>query len=172
VVSRSPRFDVEGFNLSKYPAHSSRIGRADERARTAFLLQLRVIIYVLQRFAWACKSSIPKLVSFPCLATCCTVLRSRWCQSGISIILIFAGHPRPPAASQTQSVEEGGLGLPSIRRFDEAPFPSVVTACAWWSPRPHRPPRALLLPPPFRCPLLSKLSCAFSPVDVVRECLP
>jgi hypothetical protein len=38
VVSRNPRFDVEGFDLSKYPAHVSRIRRADERTRTAFPL--------------------------------------------------------------------------------------------------------------------------------------
>jgi hypothetical protein len=103
----------------------------------------------------------PLFPSSPCVLD---GFRSRWCQTGVHIILIFAGHHRPPAASQMQSVEEGEAGLPPIRRFDEAPLASVVTACAWWSPRPHRPPRALRLPPPFRCPLLSKPSCAFSPV--------
>jgi hypothetical protein len=41
------------------------------------LLQLRVITQTLQGFADGCKSRIFKGVSFPCLAACCTVLRSR-----------------------------------------------------------------------------------------------
>jgi hypothetical protein len=44
------------------------------------LLQLRVITQTLQGFARGCKSRIFKGVSFPCLAACCTVLRSRWYQ--------------------------------------------------------------------------------------------
>jgi hypothetical protein len=57
--------------------------RADERTRTADLLQLRVIIHALHGFARGCKSPISKPVSFLCFATCCTILRSRWCQSGV-----------------------------------------------------------------------------------------
>ncbi len=34
-------------------------------------------------FAQACKSRISKRISFLCFARCCTVLRSRWYQSGI-----------------------------------------------------------------------------------------
>src|SRR5918994_3089974 len=44
---------------------------------------LRVCGHVLQGFARGCKSPISKGVSFLCLAQCCTVLRSRWYQSGI-----------------------------------------------------------------------------------------
>ena len=54
------------------------------------LLQLRVIgqgLQGLQGFAQACKSRIDKQVSYLCLALCCTVLRSRWCQSGINVAL-------------------------------------------------------------------------------------
>jgi hypothetical protein len=47
------------------------------------LLQLRVITQTLQGIARGCKSRIFRGVSFPCLAACCTVLRSRWYQSGI-----------------------------------------------------------------------------------------
>jgi hypothetical protein len=54
------------------------------------LLQLRVIGHVLQRFARACKSRISKRLSFLCLALRCTVLRSRWYQSGINITRKFA----------------------------------------------------------------------------------
>jgi hypothetical protein len=57
--------------------------RADERTRTADLLQLRVITQALQGFAQPCKSRISKPISFLSLAACCTVLRSRWYQSGI-----------------------------------------------------------------------------------------
>ena len=118
----------------------------------------------LQALAQGCKPRISKPIPPPSLARRCTVLHSRWCQSGVNIILIFAGHHRPPAASQIQSVEEGGPALPPIRRFDEVPVPSLATACARSSPHPRRPPRALRLPRPSRSPLLSKLSCAFSPV--------
>ena len=38
---------------------------------------------MLQGCARSCKSRISKRVFFPCLAECCTVLRSRWYQSGI-----------------------------------------------------------------------------------------
>jgi|SRR5215208_712426 len=44
---------------------------------------LRVIIQVLQEVAQPCKTRIFRGVSFPCLAACYTVLRSRWYQSGI-----------------------------------------------------------------------------------------
>src|SRR5215204_2666547 len=57
--------------------------RADERTRTADLISLRVIGHVLQGFAEAWKSSIPKRFSLLWFAACCTVLRSRWYQSGI-----------------------------------------------------------------------------------------
>jgi hypothetical protein len=45
---------------------------------------LRVIIRVLQEFAGVCKSRISKPVSLLSFAGCCTVLRSRWYQSGIN----------------------------------------------------------------------------------------
>jgi hypothetical protein len=71
------------FHFYKYSAYLSRMVRADERTRTADLTSLRVIIHVLQGFAQPCKSTISKGFSFLCLALCCTVLRSRWYQSGI-----------------------------------------------------------------------------------------
>jgi hypothetical protein len=45
---------------------------------------LRVSDRVLRRVSGGCKTRIPKLISFPYLALYCTVLRSRWCQSGVS----------------------------------------------------------------------------------------
>jgi hypothetical protein len=45
--------------------------RADERTRTADLLQLRVIGQPLQGFAESCRSRIFEGVSFLCLTACC-----------------------------------------------------------------------------------------------------
>jgi hypothetical protein len=43
-----------------------------------------VIIHALQGFAEGCKSRISKPISFLLFAACCTVLRSRWYQSGVN----------------------------------------------------------------------------------------
>jgi hypothetical protein len=58
--------------------------RADERTRTAYLISLRVIIPMVLGLAGVCKSRILRRLSLLRLAVCCTVLRSRWCQSGVS----------------------------------------------------------------------------------------
>src|SRR5215212_6692102 len=67
--------------------------KADERARTADLLSLRVIIQALQRFAHSCKCRINKELSVLRVAACCTVLRSRWCQSGVNGTLVLVLRP-------------------------------------------------------------------------------
>jgi hypothetical protein len=55
---------------------------------------LRVIGHVLQGFALVCKSPIPKRLSLLGVAECCTVLRSRWYQSGINLPQkLLAGYP-------------------------------------------------------------------------------
>jgi hypothetical protein len=64
--------------------------RADERTRTADLISLRVITQALQGCAEDCKYRIFRGGSFLRFAACCTLLRSRWYQSGINIIRIFA----------------------------------------------------------------------------------
>ncbi len=81
---KSLRIHQEGLRysgLSRLPMLSAESRRAD--LRTADLSSLRVIGHALQGFAQACKSRIFRGVSFPCLAQCCAVLRSRWYQSGI-----------------------------------------------------------------------------------------
>jgi hypothetical protein len=60
-----------------------RVQRADERTRTAGLISLRVCGQGLQEVARVCKSLIAKRLSLLRFALCCTVLRSRWYQSGI-----------------------------------------------------------------------------------------
>jgi hypothetical protein len=52
---------------------------------------LRVINRMLQEFARSCKSPISKPFSLLWLAQCCTVLRSRWCQSGVRSVCITRG---------------------------------------------------------------------------------
>jgi hypothetical protein len=64
--------------------------RADERTRTADLISLGVIIHTLQGFAEGCKCRISKPYSLLRLAVRCTVLRSRWCQSGVNFTLVSA----------------------------------------------------------------------------------
>jgi hypothetical protein len=58
------------------------------------LLQLRVIHQALQGFARGCKSCILKRLSSLRVAACCTVLRSRWYQSGIkdALFLVVCGN--------------------------------------------------------------------------------
>src|SRR5215207_2273473 len=58
---------------------------ADERARTADLISLRMIIQALQGFA----NPLTKPISFLCLVLRCTELRSRGCQSGAASILVL-----------------------------------------------------------------------------------
>jgi hypothetical protein len=78
-----PAFMIRHCSYSAFYLQMSEKHRADERTRTADLLHLRVITHALLGFAQTCKSRILKPVSFLRLAQYCTVLRSRWCQSGV-----------------------------------------------------------------------------------------
>jgi hypothetical protein len=63
---------------------------------------LRVIGQVLQGLAQACKSRIDKLISFLRLAGRCTVLRSRWYQSGIKRLPLM--HSRSLSQTSARSI--------------------------------------------------------------------
>src|SRR5919112_1323155 len=78
-----PCRSCEGFSHFEYLAYLWTIKRADERTRTADLISLRVIGHVLQGLAQGCNSRISRRLSLLWVAACCTVLRSRWYQSGI-----------------------------------------------------------------------------------------
>ena len=80
---KAPDQRPRAFFSPEDSAYLSRIRRADERTRTADLLQLRVIHQALQGFADGCKFRIPRPISCLRFALCCTVLRTRWYQSGI-----------------------------------------------------------------------------------------
>ncbi len=87
--SASRRFTEKCTALrGRTSAYLSRLWRADERTRTAYPCSLRVMHQALQEFARACKSRIFKGFPFPWLAARCTVLRSRWYQSGINSIVV------------------------------------------------------------------------------------
>jgi hypothetical protein len=70
-----------------------------------------MIISWLERFARACESPISKLATFLYLAACCTVLRSRWCQSGINR---GTQQLHDPARSTLPKCAEHLLGYASI----------------------------------------------------------
>src|SRR5215212_5978248 len=109
---------IRDFSLPEYSAYLRRLGRADERTRTAYPCSLRVITQVLQGLARACKFLISRRLSLLCLAACCTVLRSRWYQSGInrgiaasrSCSLAHASEARPaPLRTRQQTADSGPL---------------------------------------------------------------
>src|SRR5215213_7593000 len=93
--------------LTKPPARTSVAFRfcvfcRKEREPTSglepLICSLRVITQALQGCAGDCKCRIFRGVSFPCLAACCTVLRSRWYQSGINRGTPSVGSLPPPTA--------------------------------------------------------------------------
>src|SRR5215216_7263507 len=73
-----------GHCVCSAPHRYTELERADERTRTAYPCSLRVITQALQGFAQGCKCRIYMQLSLLRFAECCTVLRSRWYQSGIN----------------------------------------------------------------------------------------
>src|SRR5215203_6367282 len=112
----------------EFSPYLSGLERADERTRTANLIALRVITQALQECAEACKCRLVRGVSFPCLAQCCTVLRSRWYQSGINIASTprFTGSDRPTSRIRSTrrrlKLSDGG-SVPTAPVF---PFPCLL----------------------------------------------
>jgi hypothetical protein len=78
------------WRLSTFFLQIEREQRADERTRTADLASLRVCGQGLLGVAGDCKFRISRRFSLLWFAVHFTVLRSRWYQSGVNIILIFA----------------------------------------------------------------------------------
>jgi hypothetical protein len=83
LMSKWEPFVFRVFGVGK-PIQESR--RADSNRLP--LLQLRVITQTLLGVVGACKSRISKGIFFLWFAVCCTVLRSRWSQSGVNVILV------------------------------------------------------------------------------------
>jgi hypothetical protein len=114
--------------------------RADERTRTADLISLREIGRALQGCAQGCKCRIFKPTSLLCLARCCTVLRSRWCQSGINRSLVT---PQPES--------EANITI-APRKMSTVPPISILRPTTAWTARSGMGPR---LPSWFRPPRTS-----------------
>ncbi len=83
------------------------------------LLQLRVIHQALQGFAQPCKSRISKRLSLLRFAPCCTVLRSRWYQSGIKRLPLM--HSRSLCQTSAPSI------LSASSACEGPPHPWIAT---------------------------------------------
>ena len=67
-----------------------------------------MLIHALQGFAGGCKYRIFRGVSFSLACECCTVLRSRWCQSGVNSIYLLNSRYR---ASLQAVLQDAGCRL-------------------------------------------------------------
>jgi hypothetical protein len=147
--------------------------RTDERTRTADLLQLRVIGQGLQGCAGGRKCRIFRGVSFLYLAACCTVLRTRWCQSGVKRSPVIrvkrcrkSMDDASPVLLQARCAGGDGEGLPATGQIH--PRLLAPSALHWksssslaWSRRDSE-----YRPPP--CKVRALLSLVFA---VVQNCL-
>ena len=107
---------------------------------------LRVIHHVLQGLAWGCKSRIFRALCLPCLAAWCTVLRSRWYQSGIkTLLLMHQGRYRTSGVSI----------LSLFLEYEGSPhlWIATPTGCRAWAATPPRgwTRRWAWRPTPVRC---------------------
>jgi hypothetical protein len=84
---------------------------------------LRVISQVLQGIAEGCKTRISRRLSLLRFAACCTVLRSRWYQSGVN---------RSIAASQSCSLAHASEVRPAPRRHTS--IKSALDHYSHWMP--------------------------------------
>jgi hypothetical protein len=100
-----------------------------------------VINHALQGITEGCKPCIDKLVSFLCIAPCCTVLRSRWYQDGINITFVFAQQCRPrrrrsraPPLPRIRTIPRSGPSL-TVARGDPSRVSGPALPSARWFPR-------------------------------------
>ncbi len=94
AVSWAKRDPDSPLCLHVFPTNHDK-SREPTRGLEPLACSLRVIIHTLQGFARACKSPISRPVSFPFLAQYCTVLHSRWCQSGVNIAARLSSYSGP-----------------------------------------------------------------------------
>src|SRR5918997_6754705 len=97
-MPRSCRSDAKWLPTVARRLHASRpldLSKPNQESRRADsnrlpLLQLLVVGQALQGFAAACKPRVSKPLFLLWLALGCTVLRSRWCQSGVKAPVDYA----------------------------------------------------------------------------------
>src|SRR5215212_10241888 len=90
-----------------FPANRQK-NRADERTRTADLISLRVIGWAVQGCAGGYKYRIFRRLSLLGVALRYTVLRSRWCQSGIKVGLVLSLWAKRNPAGGREPTRSGG----------------------------------------------------------------
>jgi hypothetical protein len=106
-----------------------------------------VIGHALQGFAQACKSRISKPLSLLWLAQCCTVLRSRWYQSGINITFVSTFDQELPSLGRRSRSSRGTLSstLMFVPGLESTPrLPSPISALSLMDRRPITLARLLL----------------------------
>ena len=103
--------------------------RADKRTRTADLESPATSDQ--SGVAGVCKCRISKPISFLCLATCCTVLRSRWSQSGIK---------RPPVMHRGRYTTSGLSLLSPFPECEGTPHLWIATLTGYrvWAETPPK----------------------------------
>ena len=129
MVSKIPQKSTRSFALSAYSDYLWAKQRVEERTRIADLVSLQVKIRALQRCAHGCKSCISRPISFLCLAPCCTVLCSRWCQYHPPIYWTVATAPRYRRLNRMLYVDFGENPFHEVRLIEERPSPCCVTLC-------------------------------------------
>jgi hypothetical protein len=83
--TQTPRwYPEDAVTVYRYSPANSDKGEEPTSGLEPLTCSLRVIGQALQGFAQECKSRISKRLSLLRVAECCTVLHSRWYQSGIN----------------------------------------------------------------------------------------
>jgi hypothetical protein len=102
VAVHWPRLHAETtFLLRVSPANLHR-NKEPTSGLEPLVCSLRVIGQALQGFAEGCRCHIFRRLSLLWVAACCTVLRSRWCQSGVRVSL----------GAQVEALERIPCGIP------------------------------------------------------------
>src|SRR5829696_8507141 len=118
---------------------SSLLSRIESRRadlRTAYPCSLRVIAQALQGCAGDCKCPIYRGVSLPCLAQCCTVLRSRRYQDERQLQSDSRSNGTHSRPSEPQSADTRFQALPYVAesaclsQFLCSRLPAVSRCCA------------------------------------------
>src|SRR5215218_3465300 len=131
---QSPWMISRGFSSARFLPAKPKKNEEPTSGLEPLTCSLRVIHHVLQGVAQMCKFRISRPVSLLCLALCCTVLRSRWCQSGIRCTF------SPEFANSKKGISRLPLPPPQVRRR-RPPRESSPVPCA-------TPPPRLALPCP------------------------
>src|SRR5919106_2971887 len=116
TADKAPDTNIRDFSFLQVLQEKQ---RADERTRTAYPCSLRVITQALQGIARTCKTRVFRRLCLLRLTACCTVLRSRWYQSGIKRLPLM--HSRSLSLTSALSV------LSASSACEGTPHPWIAT---------------------------------------------